>query len=229
MKYEAKNVSGVATSVAAGTPWVSISQTSALATSQAACDGCHLMTEAEWMTVAANVLSVPSNWSGNAVGSGYIYSGHNDNSPANSLAASTNDSDGYNGETNTGGNQRRTLTLTNGQVVWDLAGNVNEWTNETIAGGQPGTPGFDWRNWNTLTTQGALSPSSFPIYASSLASGWTSSQGIGQLYSASDDGSVRGFLRGGTLSTGSGAGVLALNISSASSSASTYIGFRVSR
>ena len=40
---------------------------------------------AEWMTLAANVLSVPSNWSGGSVGSGYIYSGHNDNDPPNPI------------------------------------------------------------------------------------------------------------------------------------------------
>ena len=46
IKYEAKNVSGTATSQASGTPWTSISQTSALATAQGACGGCQLITEA---------------------------------------------------------------------------------------------------------------------------------------------------------------------------------------
>ena len=56
MKYEAKNVSGVATSQASGTPWVAISQTSAITTAAAACTGCHLITEGEWLTIAQNVL-----------------------------------------------------------------------------------------------------------------------------------------------------------------------------
>ena len=128
MKYEAKNVGGVATSQVASTPWVMISQTDAMTTSSAACSGCHLISEAEWLTIAHNVLGVSSNWSGGTVGSGYIYGGHNDNSPTNALAADTNDANGYSGETNTGGNQRRTLTLTNGEVIWDIAGNVYEWT-----------------------------------------------------------------------------------------------------
>ncbi len=68
MKYEAKNVGGVATSQAVGTPWVSISQTDAIAASTAA--GGHLLTDAEWMTIAADVLSVKYNWSGGEVGSG---------------------------------------------------------------------------------------------------------------------------------------------------------------
>ncbi|QNO38655.1 hypothetical protein H4J02_06600 [Protaetiibacter sp. SSC-01] len=95
MKYEAKNDgSGNAVSTAAGTPWVSISQTNAIAVAAAACSGCHLLTEAEWMTLAADVLSVKHNWSGGAVGSGHIYQGHVNNNPASSLAASTNDSQG---------------------------------------------------------------------------------------------------------------------------------------
>lgn len=68
MKFEAKNVGGVATSQASGVPWNSISQASAVSTSAAACTGCHLITEAEWMTIAQNVLSVSSNWGEGSVG-----------------------------------------------------------------------------------------------------------------------------------------------------------------
>jgi hypothetical protein len=60
-KYEAKNVGRVATIQAAGTPWASISQTEAISTAGAACAGCHLIIEAEWMTIAADVLSVKYN------------------------------------------------------------------------------------------------------------------------------------------------------------------------
>lgn len=234
MKYEAKNVGGVATSQASGTPWVSISQTTALSTSQAACDGCHLITEAEWMTLAANVLSVDSNWSGGSVGSGYIYSGHNDNSPANALAASSSDSNGYEGTGNTSGNQRRTLTLTNGEVIWDLAGNVYEWTQGTIAAGQqPGLTGetsFAWKQWNNGSLQwNGLPASSRPSAISSTAAGYSSTQGIGQLYSYPGDASVRAFGRGGAWSNASSAGVLALILNSTPSNTNTSIGFRVAR
>lgn len=244
MKYEAKQVgsSNVPISQATGTPWVNISQTTAIANSPnvAGCTGCHLMTEAEWMTVAANVLSVPSNWSGNAVGSGYIYSGHNDNSPASALAASPDDSDGYNGTGNSstdttitssmvGKTQRRTLTLTNGAVIWDLAGNVWEWTNATITGGQPGSSGIVWRDWNNLATQGALAPSTFPSYANVLAGNWTYSNGIGMLFSASDDGGLRGFIRGGFWGDPIHSGVFALNLYNAPSALGVSVGFRVTR
>src|SRR5690606_8079332 len=68
-KYEAKNVGGVAISQAAGAPWVEIAQVTATTVASNACDGCHLITEAEWLTIAHNVLSVDSNWSGDSVGS----------------------------------------------------------------------------------------------------------------------------------------------------------------
>lgn len=98
MKYEAKQVSAtVPISQASGTPWVSISQVDAVnyAGNVAGCTGCHLVTEAEWLTIAHNALKVASNWSGGSVGSGYIYSGHSDGTPANPVAGSTDDNDSY--------------------------------------------------------------------------------------------------------------------------------------
>jgi prepilin-type N-terminal cleavage/methylation domain-containing protein len=239
MKYEAKNVAGVATSQADGTPWVSISQTDATTASSAACSGCHLITEAEWMTIAQNVLGVASNWSGGAVGNGYIYSGHNDNTPANSIAASTDNNDGYNGTGNSsasGANQRRTLTLSNGEVIWDLAGNVFEWTagqtNGTTAQ-QPGVAGNAYSSyveWPNITTSGTLSPNVFPSGTGlSGAGSWTSSNGIGELSSNPADTSLHGFIRGGNWINGSTVGVLTLGLNYGPSYTNGTIGFRVSR
>jgi formylglycine-generating enzyme required for sulfatase activity len=188
------------------------------------------------MTIAQNVLSVASNWSGSSVGSGYIYSGHNDNVPTNAIEADASDANAYINTGNTlPSNQRRTLTLTNGEVIWDLAGNVYEWTQGTIAGGQqPGLSGesaYAWKQWNngSLLMNGlpALSqPSSTGI---SGVSGWDSTKGIGQLYSNYGEAGARAFRRGGTWSNGSGAGVLALFLGYSSSGTNNYIGVRVAR
>jgi prepilin-type N-terminal cleavage/methylation domain-containing protein len=87
MKYEAKNDgSGNAVSTAAGTPWVNINWNDAKTAASNIGTGYHLITESEWMTIAANVLSVASNWQSGTVGTGASYRGHSDNSPANSLA-----------------------------------------------------------------------------------------------------------------------------------------------
>ena len=230
MKYEAKNVGGVATSQATSTPWVSISQTDAMTTSSAACTGCHLISEAEYLTIAHNVLSVDSNWSGGTVGSGYIYSGHNDNNPASALAASTSDSDGYSGTGNVSpSNQRRTLTLTNGEVIWDMAGNVYDWTSGQTTGGQPGASGYAWREWNAIAGTGSLSSNPHPSYGTPAASNWTSTHGIGQVFSSSTETVLRGFLRGGGWGNGSLAGVLTLDLTYSPSTPDGYLGFRVAR
>jgi hypothetical protein len=214
--------------------WVNVSQTTAIAVAPnvANCIGCHLITEAEYLTIAQNVLSVGTNWSTGIVGSGYIYSGHNDNAPANALVAGTDDNNGYYGETNTGGNQRRTLTLTNGQVIWDLSGNVYQWTQGTTTGNQPGVlgGGYTWRNYTSVTTHGTLSPDPFPATTGvSGASSWNSSSGIGQIYSSTDDSSLRSFARGGYWNYGGYAGVLYLFLFYSPSGTSTQNGFRVSR
>jgi prepilin-type N-terminal cleavage/methylation domain-containing protein len=238
MKYDAKQSSGtVPISQAVGTPWVGISQADAVTDSAnvAGCTGCHLVTESEWLTIAQNVASVASNWSSGTVGSGFIYSGHNDNVPASILAADTNDANGYSGTGNSSpSNQRRTLTLTNGEVIWDFSGNVWEWTSGSINGGaQPGFAGetsYAWKDWNNgaLLLNG-LASSTIPSYGIASASGWTSSQGIGQLFSNHGESAARIFVRGGSLEDGASAGIFTLDLYDASTVTNAVIGFRVSR
>jgi prepilin-type N-terminal cleavage/methylation domain-containing protein len=235
MKYEAKNAGGnIPVSQASGSPWGSISQTNAISYSQnvAGCSGCHLITENEWMTIAQNVLSVPSNWSGGLVGSGYIYSGHNDYTPGITLAADSNDANGYAGETNTGGNQLRTLTLSTGQVIWDFAGNIWEWTSGTSTTNQPGKTGdsvYTWNEWPAVNITGALSTNVFPSGTGITgASSWNSSNGIGQIYSKASEVGLRGFIRGGSFTGGNSGGILTLSFDLAPSGSATNVGFRVS-
>ncbi|MDD2230941.1 MAG: prepilin-type N-terminal cleavage/methylation domain-containing protein [Candidatus Cloacimonetes bacterium] len=217
------------------------------------CDiGCHLITEAEWMTIAKNVLSNPENWNSGVVGTGYVYSGHNDaGGSSGSLAALqiTDIDDGYNGTgnfagdnsvTNTmvGDSQRRTLELTNGEIIWDLAGNVWEWTSNSQTGGWPaGMSGYNWYEWTSITSQGSLlvnpRPSGTGIAGSNV---WNSDNGIGVAYGVSSDTSLRGFLRGGDKSSyeywapeyGT-VGVLTLSLHYAPSLSQANTGLRVAR
>lgn len=238
MKYEAKNNgSGTAVSVASGSPWVSITQTSTISTSAAACAGCHLITDQEWMTIAANVLSVPDNWSGNAVGNGFIYSGHNDDVPANTLVADSSDTNGYTGTGNSSpSNQRRTLTLTNGEVIWDFAGNAWEWDSGTITGTQPGLASesaYAWKEWNnpSLIMTG-LPATSRPSAISAQAASWSSAQGIGMLYSKSTETATNAYIRGGYFGDAANSqatGVLALSLQVQPSFTFLGIGFRVAK
>jgi len=230
MKYEAKNVGGVATSQAALVPWNNVNQTMAIAAAATACSGCHLLTEAEWMTVAQNVLSVASNWSDGAVGSGYTYSGHSNAQPNNSLAADTNDSNYNFGETYNDLWQRRTFTLTNGQVIWDLAGNLWEFTSEVSISDRPGIAGegYDWwREWTALNATGNLIINPFPSGTGLAgAASWDSDYGIGQVYSSSDDTVPHAFVRGGAYNNGITSGVLTLYLDFDSSDIGDVFGFR---
>ncbi len=239
MKYEAKNVGGIATSQVALTPWTTISQTSAITTSVAACTGCHLITEAEWLTIAQNVLNVASNWDNGAgvhtVGTGYIYSGHNDSTPANAIEATTNDSDGYYLTGNVApSTQKRTLTLSNGEVIWDLAGNVYEWTTGTVQSPtvQPGVTGggYAMREWTAITNPGTVSPNPSPATTGIAGSGtWGSSYGIGRIYSNADYVASIGFRRGGCQGVGSIGGLLTLSLDWDPGSSSATVGFRVAK
>lgn len=238
MKYEAKQVgiTNVPISEAAGLPWVNISQTDAITYSAnvSGCVGCHLITEAEWMTIAQNVLSVTSNWSSGTVGTGYVYSGHNDNDPANSLAADTTDSNGYYLTNNASGNQRRTLTLSNGEVIWDLAGNVYDWTSGTTQSPEikPGITGagYAYREWTDITNLGTLAVNASPLGTGiANASTWNSTNGIGTIASDSDDTLLKSFFRGGTWSNLENAGVLSINMNNGANSTGVGIGFRVAK
>jgi hypothetical protein len=157
MKYEAKNVAGVATSQATLTPWVNISHDDAKAACSALGADYDIISNAEWMTVAREIEKTPSNWTGGAVGSGSLYIGHSDNNPAAALAVSdvTNP---YVGTGNTssqglgnGKEQRRTHELSNGEVIWDFAGNLLE--------------RVDWSPWGLMNT---VSTTNCPSYGGEL-------------------------------------------------------------
>lgn len=235
MKYEAKNNgSGVPVSNQLALPWTSIAQLTAVSVSTTACTGCHLITDSEWLTIAHNVLNVASNWSGGVVGSGYVFSGHNDATPANSLPVSSM-GDAY---TDTGNaspsNQKRMLYLSNGHTIWDLAGNVWEWTDRTTegTGGQPGfstDSSYTGREWAATNLIFGNFASSYPGYGTYQASSWSSSNGIARAFSNSSEPANRAALRGGSHSDSAGAGVLGLSLSRAPSYSATNIGFRVTR
>ena len=247
-----------AESRADGTPWVNITQTASIAECAALQDSfraldsdlatctVQLITNTQWMSIARNIENVKSNWSSGTVGTGYIYSGHNDNTPANSLAASTDDNDGYSGTGQSSGYQRRTLFLSNGQCIWDFAGNVWNWCSDTIQSkdqpdgfnddGTENNAGFKWFGYNQAdsdleyideTDLGNTTLSRNDLF---MRGNYNSSNGVGRIYTNSNRSSastiVRGFLRSGAWSHGSNAGSLALALSDGPSGLSHSMGLR---
>ncbi len=194
--------------------------------------GAHLLTNDEYMTIARNAEQVASNWSGGSVGSGYLYSGHNDNAPAVALTADPFGDNGYYGTGNSSpSNQRRTFTLSNGSIVWDMNGNgfqhVQRSTNNvgdatttiTPPTCSDGTAGWEWCQygstpvnvtaWSADVAQAKVGPSN---------TSWNATQGMGQVYtygSGANQG-LNAFVRANYWGYGSNAGAFAL-----------YLGFDV--
>jgi len=194
-------------SVASGYPIANISQTNSITRCSAVTVGggaAHLITNNEWMTIARNAEAQTANWSLGAVGSGYLFAGHNDNAPALAVVASTTDTGNNrcaytdtagtteapsscptntaNNTSGTAGNQVRVFSLSNSQPIWDIAGNVWEWTNDTITEtNQPdvaGQSGFAWREFTALTSYGTLSYD----LVRPLGSTYDATYGVGRIY-----------------------------------------------
>lgn len=233
MKYEAKNVGGIPTSQPALAPWISISQNTAITTAQTACTNCHLISEAEWMTIVQNALSVTTNWNGGVIGTSYVFCGHNDTNPNSALAVS-NVNDGYSDTGNSSpSNQRRTLILTNGEVIWDLSGNVWEWTSGTVQSPsvQPGITGagMGYRSWPSITNPGTITPNPSVANTGFIgANSWGTANGMGSVNSNSDETVLKGFLRGTDWDHADG-GLASLDLNSIPTVSTTHIGFRAAR
>ena len=229
MKYEAKTGSGTvaATTQVAGTPQISINQTNAITACSLNGSGYGLINNNEWMTIARNIEAQSSNWRNGIIGStnasgGGLWKGHSDNNPSNALAANIDDNQSYEGTNNvTPSEQRRTHTLSNGEVIWDLSGNVDEWNSNTIMGvNKPTTEGFEF---TAITGYGALS---YDLIRPSNNT-WNSSQNMGQYSSGLTSGGPFAFLRGAAWNYSAAfVGVFALELGRASDYTSAATGFR---
>ena len=202
-----------------GTPWAKISQINAKNECQSI--GAHLVTEDEWLTIVRNIELQPTNWlPSHQIGFDYIPRGNSNGSAA------------MDGTDHLTGINQRNLVLSNGAIIWDIAGNVWEWTDATILGrDQPtgsSTPQtFGWYEYSNLLTYGVLPPERLlPLNPS-----WNANQGYGRIYSsgAPNNSNTYVFLRGGVWHNGTYAGVLALHLDYGASGAHSDIGFRCAR
>ena len=233
MKYEARQNGADPLSSVTGTPWVSINQTQAID----ACDnlaGVELMTNDHWMTIAANIAQVGDNWSTGTVGTGILNRGHSDSAPSAALAASTDD-DGCFGTGDTCDDatwhiQRRTNRLSTGAIIWDIGGNVLEWTSFTLAGGT-GKPTPDGNNWTeyTAVANGTVLNKDRLVLTNALKgfwdNSWDSDEGIGMYYPG-NEGSGGSLYRGGYFDAGHHAGIFRANLDIVATHNWTDLGFR---
>ena len=225
-------------SVADARPWVRINQTNA----RQACENLnnggagnyHLITNAQWMTIARNVAAQENNWADGIIGSNYssgggLYVGNVGNIESTFQSHSCNHGSSLDGSTAgtnclvSGGlhddRNKRTLILSNGEEIWDLSGNVWQWNNDTLnmhTWDEGGSNGY----WNTISNE------TFRFNAGPLNLTWRQFHGVGYVFHSTTQ--TNGFLRGGDWGFGANAGAFALGLVSAPSSSSSFLGFRCS-
>lgn len=231
----------VATSQAAGTPWAFINHPD----SMTACSNLNaingvsnkffLISNPEWMTIARNIESVDSNWSGGTAGSGVLPIGWTalNSAPAPSTDASCLYNTGSDTCAAAGAfKYRRTHTLSNGGVIWDLSGSVWEWINWVVTPANKAyvaarpintAQGFEeFRDLNVnVGATDEMKPSTWQPAFLTL----TSSDGIGRY----DPGinSTGGYaVRGGAFWYGDSSGIFTLDINSDPSASYSILGFR---
>lgn len=184
--------------------------------------GGHLITNAEWMTIARNVEQVGANWWGQSYHSGSLDLG-NYGLSSSGLA--------MDGSLQFGSNRwwipiyNRDLLLLSGDTIKDFSGNVAEWVDGQCtlgsgSGNYHNTSGalIDWPNSNLDDYERGVAGPSDPLWISN-------SEGVGQYKGCSTNGNA--FLRGGHLNAGYDVGIYHLDLTNnTSSSSGSLIGFR---
>lgn len=127
-KYlSSRGPSGVPVSLATGTPWVEINYNESCAAAASA--GLQLLTETQALAIAWNVAYQDINWTGGKVGEGALYQG---------LHRDTFDSAQPGNVESDDAEERRWLQLSNGERIYDVAGNAFTWVFDDVHGNKQG-------------------------------------------------------------------------------------------
>jgi hypothetical protein len=158
-------------------------------------DGYHLISENEWLTIAENITRVPANdINPDLDGMQFAVASSTDLTVATSVPS---------------------YTLSNGNMIYDLAGNISEWTDQTVTkAGLPEPVSNEWFEYGDMLNYKGynLVP---PYY-------YTSANGIGRIKTGDNDTNLRGFVRGN-------GGIFSLDLSNAPTTATSTIGFRCAK
>lgn len=122
-----RGADGKAAVTATDVPWVNISYHAAREACAKA--GFQLITEKQWLAIALDVSRVDSNWTGGKVGEGKLRQGirlgNYDSAQPGHVVPEDDD-------------EMRWLTLSNGERICDLNGNVYQWVFDDVQGDENG-------------------------------------------------------------------------------------------
>ena len=213
------------------TPWVSITFNNA----RNACNQLNtvhngfggnftMITNRQWMTIARNAELRAVNWDSGIQGSGAMFRG---NSNGGSALDGTNSLSGIN---------TRTLTLSNSEVIWDLAGNVWQWVdlmevgttfNGAACGSSNGLRSFfenDGVNACSFESPFAKTGASDVRFEMGPEGNFNANNGVGRIWSQNSEGRV--LLRGGDWDVDGIAGAFAALLYGEPGDSDTSVGFR---
>ncbi|MEC8339386.1 MAG: SUMF1/EgtB/PvdO family nonheme iron enzyme [Nanoarchaeota archaeon] len=207
-------------------PLTQVSQTEAKQLCSNLGSGYSLITNSQWITIARNVENVSSNWADGTIGSTVASGGG-----LKRGNIGIDDSASYNAvsdpaDRSLDANPLSMFTLSNEEEIWDISGNVWEWTNDTFNTNTESSLGQvsnNWHEWTTISGHDYLESSNTSL---------DTNYGIGRVYTDIDDaypsGIIHGLLHGGNWGDGINAGAFSLNLYYSPSSSAFDIGFRCS-
>ncbi len=249
MKYEAKKSENeTAISISYGKPWVNISQINARKKCKELGDGYYLISNKQWIQAAYVMINISENWIGGKIGNNSLYRGHSDSNPFESLEASNNDSDGFYLTRNLiGSEQRRTFYVRDNHinndsrlsdnsidVVWDFAGNIWEWNNDSLncSNGypceqMPKPANSSNQELDKLVYAGSYFRTLFLLRPNDI---YNSSYNVGRIYTDNDfpipSSYIHGLVRGGIFYDDKDAGLFTAYLGISPEFAKETVGFR---
>jgi formylglycine-generating enzyme required for sulfatase activity len=119
---------GLPTVSSDGKPWVNISYHEAVEACQRA--GFALLTERQWLAMAHNAAAQNCNWTKGKVGEGKLFRGLRKGNVSEAQPGNVIDT--------ASPKERRWLTLSNGEGICDLNGNVFQWVTDDVQGDDKG-------------------------------------------------------------------------------------------
>lgn len=211
MKYEAKAMlndesatdatgTGAATathkpvSTADNQPWININANDSASECESLGSGYHLISNPEWMAIARDIENQDANWTGGTIGSGCMFRG-NSGETTSGDGTGASDSCGYNAATDpeqgSGRDLRAKHTLSSGQEVFDISGNLWEWTDwdKDTLGFQSGPTNCPWA-WAELPAVSCVGLSGVDYNTDNAT--YTSTEGVGRVAGGTGGATMRG-------------------------------------